>query len=248
MAKVKQWTADRVYSLLAQRFPAPAHVLLAQVRNGTGFARAERTADAIAVSVYPSRGLWLAGIEIKVSKQDWRKELAHPDKAHALEQYCKYWYVAAPKGVVPVDELPESWGLLECAGNSISATVIAPAQNQTPPDMLLVASILRSASKEMIARADHKRLLDETRAETSKEREDASRLSAVEYELDTLKDGVARFEAASGINMQQYWKFGQIGAAVKSVLASTSLEAEGNRRTLVRVAKNILANLDYDSN
>jgi hypothetical protein len=49
-------------------YSQPEHVLIPQVRNGTGFT-STRTADAIAMVVWPSRGFALTGIEIKARVQ-----------------------------------------------------------------------------------------------------------------------------------------------------------------------------------
>jgi hypothetical protein len=58
--------ANDIFASLKAVFPHPAHTLLSNVRNGTGFSRSPRTADAIVVSTFPSRGLWLAGVETKL--------------------------------------------------------------------------------------------------------------------------------------------------------------------------------------
>lgn len=239
MAK-NRWTADRVYGLLKQRFPSPAFELLAQVRNTTGYAKRERYADAIAVSVFPSRGVYLTGIEIKVSKSDWRKELANPDKANAIQKHCRYWYVAAPKGVVPVDELPDDWGLLECSGNSIVATKAPTDGKPEPPDWLLVASILRNASKSMISHADSAEMMERLRESSEKDRIDAMKLGSVQRELDSLRLAVSAFESESGIQFGSQWQYGKIGEAVRDIVAGRSMSATRQKEMLVRVARNIL--------
>lgn len=86
MSKPFHWTERLVFERLAKVFPPPAFVLLPQVRNGTGFSRRRtRTADAIAASVWPSRGLYLVGVEIKVCVHDWRRELADAAKSESAE-------------------------------------------------------------------------------------------------------------------------------------------------------------------
>lgn len=137
------WTESEVFDRLRHVWPSPAHVCLPGVRNGTGFARRESTADAVVMSVYPSRGLWLAGVEIKISRSDWKRELARPDKAAAIQKYCHFWFVAAPKGVVPVEEVPETWGLIEVERNTAKIMRKAPGQKPETIDLLLLGSILR---------------------------------------------------------------------------------------------------------
>src|SRR5262245_2299599 len=93
----------------APRFAPPACVMLREVRNGTGYAKQVRTADAVVVSVWPSRGVWLGGIEVKVSRSDWLRELKDPTKAAEIQKYCNYWWLASPEGVCEPGELPENW-------------------------------------------------------------------------------------------------------------------------------------------
>lgn len=131
-------------------FDSPAHVMLREVRNATGGTANERYADAIVASVWPSRGLWIAGIEVKVSKSDWKAELRNPAKSSSIQRFCDYWYVAVPDGLVSIDELPETWGLVtvkERAGK-LSGKIVrrAPKLDPEPLSMVFVASILRNAS------------------------------------------------------------------------------------------------------
>ena len=85
---VERWTEGRVFGLLKGPFPDGAFLRLPQVRNGTGFQRSTRTADALIVSCWPSRGLWFAGVEIKVSLSDWKRELCKPEKSASIQKWC----------------------------------------------------------------------------------------------------------------------------------------------------------------
>lgn len=216
MSKQK-WTEGSVYAMLAKRFPAPAFALLPQVRNGTGFRRTkDRTADAIAVSCYPSRGLYAIGIEIKVSLSDWRKELADPTKADEIQRFCRYWYVAAPKGVVPAGEVPETWGLLECEANRVVETKTAERLNETAPDWLFTASVVRSAAQSMITRTEHRKAVDEAKQHATEAITRAAMLDSCEYERDRLRAAIDTFEKASGVTITT-WDAGRIGEAVEAV-------------------------------
>ena len=48
----------------------------------------EISGDAVIMSLWPSRGLELHGVEIKVSRADWKREAADPAKAEAIAAYC----------------------------------------------------------------------------------------------------------------------------------------------------------------
>ena len=109
---------NEVFDRICNRFEAPAWVVLPQVRSTTGYSRKERYADALAMSVWPSRGLELHGFEIKVNRADWRKEFRTPEKAEEIAQYChKWWIVAANDTIVLEGELPPNWGLLIASKN-----------------------------------------------------------------------------------------------------------------------------------
>lgn len=208
---------ETIFKRLKAVFPAPAHILLAQVRNGTGYARSRtRTADAIAVSTYPSRGLWFAGIEIKSYLGDWRRELANAEKAEEIAKYCKYWYVAAPEGMIPKAELPETWGLIEVGEKAAKIEIKAPAVEAKNADTLLACSILRAFSDAYVSKA-------EVRDLAKKEAEELTK--AMAYQFDSLKAKVEEFEKASGVQIANEWEHGDIGKAVKLIRDSRILWA-----------------------
>ena len=201
-------TEREAFERLAKRYPSPAYILLPQVRNGVGFKRKARTADAVAVSVWPSRGLTLTGIEIKVTRSDWLRELAKPTKAEALQTYCHYWYVAAPPGVVELGELPETWGLIQLASRNRELKK-APKTKPAPPDILLLASILRKASEVMVPAAGMSERIEERATVMA-----AQRIRGIARERDHLRGQIERFEEAAGIKIPE-WGGGNIGEAVR---------------------------------
>ena len=101
-----------VRAAIAVAYKQPEWATFFEVADGTG-ARKTRSADAVSVNMYPSRGLTINGFEIKVDRSDWRRELADPSKAEAIAKYCDFWWVAAPKGLIDPATLPATWGLTE---------------------------------------------------------------------------------------------------------------------------------------
>jgi len=91
-------TAPEIAAGLRALFPARDHAVLFDVADGTG-GKITRRADAIVQALWPSRGLWLAGVEIKVSRGDWLRELKDAGKADAIARYC----VAADTKVLTED-------------------------------------------------------------------------------------------------------------------------------------------------
>lgn len=138
-----------IWSALQERFAAPEWAYFEEVRNGTGYSRGvTRTADAVALSLWPSRGLEMHGIEVKVGRGDWLREKNDPAKAEEIGRYCERWWLATTKGVV-VDksEIPTSWGWLEFDGKKLVQKKQADHQKAQPLSKELIAAILRKASE-----------------------------------------------------------------------------------------------------
>lgn len=114
----KPITSSTIRVALEKRYAAPEWCLMHEVANGTGSA-IRRYADCIAMNLFPSRGLSIHGLEIKVSRRDLINELKTPHKADEIAQYCDYWFVVCPKGMADGLELPMSWGLIELHENGI---------------------------------------------------------------------------------------------------------------------------------
>src|SRR5438876_1169784 len=82
------------------------------------------SADALAMSLWPSRGLELHGFEIKASRADWRTELRNPETADEIATRCdRWWIVAGSADIVTDGELPPTWGLLVPLGSALVAKV-----------------------------------------------------------------------------------------------------------------------------
>jgi hypothetical protein len=204
-----------VFSALRHVFPSPAHVRLAGVRNGTGYARKRvRTIDALIFSTYPSRGLWMGGVEIKVSRSDWKKELADAEKAAEIQKYCNRWYVAAPAGVIPTAEVPDTWGHIECTAASAKIVKAAPGLKPIPPDVLLLCAIFRAFAEAHTPNAEVQNKVAEQAAEAEKRRQQNEN-----YEVRALRESVDAFEKAAGISLRSRWDADNIGSAVKMILA-----------------------------
>lgn len=196
--------APEVIDALKATYAAPAYALLEQVGDSTGFAR--RHIDAILMSLYPSRGLSLTGVEVKVSRNDWRMELRNPNKAEPIARYCDYFTVAAPKGIVPLDELPDNWGLIEILGAGKARTTKKPVRLQAEPlDRGFLAAVLRRASAvtpttEMRAQA---RKEERERAEREIEDRVRSQTYSLNNQLETLRERVAAFEEKTGLPLER---------------------------------------------
>ena len=99
-----------MHSLIKKRYPPPGFTILSELRDSTGWVGAGRSADVVVFGTWPSRGFQIIGIEIKSHRSDWKKELAHPEKADSIGQYCDEWWIIATGAVVYAEEVPPTWG------------------------------------------------------------------------------------------------------------------------------------------
>lgn len=161
-----QMTETEVFERLKFAFPPPAHVLLPQVKVPPREGQVARIADALCASVYESRGLWLAGIEIKVTRTDFMKELRDPEKSEPILRYCKYYYLATPTDLVSPEELMEGWGLVYVRADGAKVVRRAePRDGVAPPDMGFVCSVLRAAAVSLANTAQEEVVHDDGSAE-----------------------------------------------------------------------------------
>lgn len=137
----------QIRAALRRHFAHPQRGIVFEVAQATGF-NARRHIDAIGMDLWPSHGLGIYAIEIKVSRSDWRRELQQPEKAEELARFADYFVVAAPKGIVPQSELPAAWGLYEMHDDG--KLVIARHAAITKAELVtreFMAAVLRGANR-----------------------------------------------------------------------------------------------------
>jgi hypothetical protein len=220
---------------------------LTNVRNGTGFQRREGYADAIAMELTKSRGLKLNGFELKVSRNDWLKELKNPHKAEFFWEHCDRWFlVVGDKDIVQEGELPDTWGLIAPRGNGLTVVKAAPINENVKPiaDRLFLASLLRAG----VSAAPSRRKLEEVRKtayEEGKAHGEQSR-SYNEEEVRELRETIKKFEQESGVSITAWYQGGkpdEVGAALKLVLKGQK-DADRILGRLARLGGDIEALLD----
>jgi hypothetical protein len=242
-----KWGTAKTMVALAARYPAPEYAFLPQVRNATG-AGHSRTADALAIGLWPSRGLILHGFEVKVSRGDWLSELRNPAKADRIASFCdRWWIVTGAADIVQDGELPATWGLLIPKGGRLVVKVEAPEIDCQPIDRKFLAAILRKAQEVVIPR-------DQIDEEIRKARDDSYKrglesgqfeAEAARRDLGRLRDTIRSFETASGLRLESYrHQAGDIGAAVRFVLDGGIKRSESRLRELRVQAASILGEVD----
>jgi hypothetical protein len=189
-----------------------AWVFLRQVPNGTSSAKTN-IADAIAIGCWKSQGLDVHGYEIKVSRADWQREIQDHKKAEAFSPCCHYWWIAAPAGVVKVEEMPANWGFIEVGKNAdgkYTAKVRKAVTRNDSPNLTYAffAAALRKAKHDNKSEAEIQKLINETHRkafESGRETERKVNEPLEKYhnrEFEQLKKDVADFERMAGVTIR----------------------------------------------
>ncbi len=210
-------TSQACIVALRGRFAAPAFAFFEQVANGTGYG-AKRWADAVAMGIWPSRGLLIHGFEIKVGRGDWLRELKRPEKSEAVQKFCDRWWIVAPAGMIEASELPPTWGLIEVTEKGKTKAVVdAPPLKAEPLTRDFVAAMLRRHHEGWALQLKAEHRLGEKEGAANGAGDLARRLEYAESAHDTLVEKVELFEEKSGVQIQHAWKLGNIGEAVRAL-------------------------------
>jgi hypothetical protein len=232
-------TEYQLFQALRPLYPAREYALLPQVANGTG-GRATRHCDALALSLWPSRGLHLSGFEMKSHRSDWLREIKNPAKADEIAKFCNFWWIVVPSGIVKLDELPEPWGLLvwDEKKEALNKVKAAKWREAVAMDMPFMAAALRKAQDCYAPDA----VVNEARAAgVLKGREDGKLESQADLRrYRELEKRVLAFEKASGVEISGWQDAESIGDAVKQVLSGT---VNHGRDRLLRIAKQLVQEL-----
>lgn len=150
MGKNQKVTAGDIVARLRSRYAADkGWAVVAEVRNRLGW-RSDRSIDFLAVQTWDSKAPYYVAIEIKVTRTDFARELQSPGKRRVWEKVATEFWFAAPRGVIPEDELPEGAGLLETAGQGIRATRKATQYRDHEPTVQIWTNVLRRLVERMV--------------------------------------------------------------------------------------------------
>lgn len=229
-----------IYDIVRKHFPENEYALMQEVRNAAGF-NASRSADYVAMNLWPSRGLSLNGIEQKSFRSDWTKELKQPEKADAIFKYCDYWWLlTTADNVAKIEEIPEQWGWLHIVKDRVKIIKQAPKLTPCVMDRGFLACILkRACNKDGYIKAHTiQDKIEEARqlGESSKN----YRLEKLEENLKILNGQISEFRKYTGIEIGQVdsWRqpnMEKIGGAVNSIL-------KGGKEQILRDLNHMEAN------
>jgi len=149
---------DLVHRIYPEHYPdsramSQSHVVIEECAPGTGFRHANRYADVLALSVWPSKGLTLDGYEIKASRADLKKELSDLSKHEAVARYCDTWTLVVWDESVLVEGIPEEWGICitKDAGDGARDLIEKRKPAKRAPDEWprgFVCALVRNASEQ----------------------------------------------------------------------------------------------------
>jgi len=236
------------WEILQKRFPPNEYALMQEVSDAAGFHRS-RSADFIAVNLWPSRGLAINGIELKSFRSDWLSELKKPQKAENIFQYCDYfWLLTSDDNVAKIEEIPISWGWMTIKNEKVFVKKEAPKLEPKQVSRHFMCSMLKRAvdKTEFVHRDSIKDEIEKQKESTkiSKEWE----LKRLHEENDRLTKIMNDFKESSGIDLHSTqwngYKPSKMGDAVKFIMNNDGLENFKKRLSNLEVeAKRIHENI-----
>jgi hypothetical protein len=143
-------TANDIHAAIQKDILRGNYAYLREFRAGTGYSSASnRYLDAWAIQLYPSQPMLAVGIEIKLSRVDYRRELRTPMKRDSALRICNAFYFAAPVGIIGEQDLPEEAGLIEVSQNGEAHRVVeAPHREIGAWTLPFIASLARRADRK----------------------------------------------------------------------------------------------------
>lgn len=211
-------TAAQVKAALLRRYGGPRldderYVCIEEARSGAGFEGNKGSCDFLAINTHKGRGMELIGHEVKVSLQDWKRELAAPEKAEMFARYCRRWWVAVPADLAAKirDEVPPQWGLLSLSEKGRWTEVQkAPVRKGADPvpDWWWVAWLAqfdRQAKRRARQMVVEGMEAERVALNESVTQQVESRLASREQRLDELQENAVRLKDAVGIDLQRVW-------------------------------------------
>jgi hypothetical protein len=202
-----QWTETELLNALAIRYSPPEWAFLPHVRRGTGFSTNIRTADGIAMNLFPSRGMELMGFEVKCSRSDWLTELKKPHKAEEIAQFCdKWWLVISDEDYVKLGELPSTWGLITPHGSGLKCRKEAEKMQSKAIDKPFLGAIFRRV-QESIASDDlmlARYLAGKKEGQRLAEENSKLEISRAKSDLADREKEIEIFESVSGFRISEF--------------------------------------------
>lgn len=232
--------------LLSNKYSPPDFAFLSQVRNQTGYGESDgiRTADGIAMSLWPSAGMDLIGFEIKVSRSDFISELKNPEKSNVIAKFCDHWYIVAPKEMIKTEELPSNWGLIEPYGSGLKIKRSVKNLKPEPITKGFLASIFRSLTTGVVLKSEVQAIVAGKVKEKIREKQwkADNRVRECKRNEETVK----RFEKLVGRKISSFWgdKVEEYATALQIVVSGRSREYRTDLEIMMKKAQDIAKEIE----
>lgn len=240
-------TASQIRQAMSKRWAAPEYAVMWEVGRATGAVSGQRYADAVIMSLWPSRGLELHGVEIKISRADWRREAADPAKAEAIAAYCDRWWVHTSPGVIQdTSELPPMWGAREFDGRVWRTIKEAEKTEAKACDRVFLASLLRRADGDSRWQIDQQaRQIADAAVKAADARIEAE-IERRSRDTQAARQQIQDFEEASGMSFRDFMlgDAKSIGAMVKAVNAVGLNKSYGGVNSILNTMRVLVGRLE----
>lgn len=214
-------TAPSLIDLIRKRHFGPAWIVLEEVPNATG-TMANRRADALAIGLWPSHKFPIIAYEIKISREDVKRELKDPSKADAIGKYAdEFWLVISDEAIIDGLVIAPTWGILAPRKGILRVVRKATKLDPAPVSRAFVAALIRNVCGSWVPKHEHEALAQAQREDVMRElvRDGQAIADSNEIEIERLRQTIATFESLSGVKLVP-WDAGNVGAAVKLALAA----------------------------
>lgn len=232
-----KFTAAQLRQAMSKRWAAPEYAVMWEVGRATGAVSNQRYADAVIMGLWPSRGLELHGVEIKVSRSDWRRESADPAKAEAIAAYCDRWWVHTAPGVIQdTSELPPMWGAREFDGRVWRTIKEAEKTDAKACDRVFLASLLRRADGDSRWQVEQQAREIAEAAVTAANEQIEREITRRSQDASKAHKQIADFEEASGLSFRDFLlgDAQTVGAMVRAVNAVGLDKSYGGVNTILK--------------
>lgn len=126
------------------------NVLFPELRLGSGYSDiAQRRIDLFMISA--EKGNYTTAFEIKVSRQDFLKDMKNNLKQRGARLYSSNFFYVAPKGMINSEEIPVWAGLMEYdfEDKSFRTVIPAPLHSRNMPSWSLICSLVRRVNESL---------------------------------------------------------------------------------------------------
>lgn len=179
--------------------------------NGAWGGPGIRRVDALYAGFTSASGRILVGHELKVSRADWRAELAKVGKADDWADACHQWWIVAPStDVVPPEELPDGWGLMlpprTTRGRRMQIAVKAAVKADHSPPWWAVRSFMARVDtlEHEQRRQEIQRIANAQVEERMKPYEQRKAEQSMTFEDRHRLDALSRLEKELGYDLESF--------------------------------------------